>query len=64
MVGGEVVGEETRTFNFVKGSSSMELGANSFNTDKTAKNLFTSEKWVWTGKEEENPRLNRSSLKF
>jgi hypothetical protein len=57
--------EDVQTFDFAKSRSGMELGANSFNADSSAKNMFTAKKWVWTpDREEEIPRSSRPSLKF
>jgi hypothetical protein len=57
--------EDVQTFDFAKSRSGMELGANSFNADSSAKNMFTAKKWIWTpDREEEIPRSSRPSLKF
>lgn len=62
-----VIGEEVdgETFNFTKSRSGMELGAHSFNADRSAKSMFTAKKWTWTSsKEEDIIRSSRPSLKF
>jgi hypothetical protein len=62
IVGGE---DNMKTFDFTKSKSAMEMGANSFNVDQSAKSMFTAEKWIWTPeKEEENPRLVKTWPKF
>jgi hypothetical protein len=63
VVAGEAVGEQGGFFDFTN-VGPMELGANAFNTDKTAKTLFTADRRKWTlEKGEESTRL-KSSLKF
>lgn len=66
VVGGDAVGQENiRSFDFSKARSSLQFGSNSLDTDKSAKNLFTAETWVWTqGQEAESSRLLKTSLKW
>ena len=62
-VGDHAVGEESaRSFEFTTARSEMEFGANMFNADKSAKKLFTAERWTWTfEKEQESTSLPKTS---
>jgi hypothetical protein len=67
MVGSEMEEDNSRSFDFTKSRSSMELGASGLNVDRLARALFTAQKWIWTNEgEEENLSGNTSktSLKF
>jgi len=66
VVGGEIVGEKIRVFDFTASFSEVAAGSwDRSHTDEAAKRLFTAEKWVWTPeKEEESDRLRPSGLAF
>jgi hypothetical protein len=67
IVGGNVIDDEenVRIFDFTKSRSSMQFGASSLDTEKSAKMLFTADKWTWTaGKQEESSRLLKTGLKW
>jgi hypothetical protein len=67
-VGGEAVGEDSaRTFDFTKSRSDIEFGASSLNVDKSAKSMFTADRWNWTAEKDgegSRPLRTSPSLKF
>ena len=69
IVGSEPVGEEKegRYFDFTMHRGVMEFGGNSMNVDKSAKTMFTAERWSWTAEtQDDGMRLPKTSpsLKF
>lgn len=63
IIGDKSVNDPKINFDFTKARSTMQFGANSLDTDKSAKSLFTAETRTWTGKEA-NSELMKSSLKW
>lgn len=66
VVGGEVVGEKMRVFDFPTISSDIDINSwDKSHTEEAAKVLFSAEKWIWTPeKEEESNRLVPSGRAF
>jgi hypothetical protein len=64
IVGGKAVDELKNSFDFTKAKSTMQFGANSLDTDKSAKSLFTAETRTWSSGQEESSKVLRTALKW